>query len=323
MRDVAQTVMIRIANAFYRAGVSSQEYFEKIDVNKDGVLSFEEVAALARFFEPSLSNNDVSAIFVRFDHDGNSLIDGQEFKAAIENTAARRRHQREVAHTVLTRIAVALYHARVSSTQFFEKIDLNKDGALDFLEVEAFVRTFEPSLSNNDILALCLHLDHDGNSLIDEQEFKTAIESAAARKLEMIEPMPVTQDLCKDTNSQNGFIRGKAVQYFCDSRHHWIDCHITMTDPASGAIQVSEKPGCWLWGSALSTKIRIPCIPHDYLESGNILRGEAMQYYCSSRKRWIDCRVTEVDPDTGEIQVSVQPGLWLDPRTDLGVKIRH
>merc|ERR1712046_177561 len=113
--------------------------------------------------------------------------------------------------------------------------------------------------------------------------------------------------------------RGTSVQYYSASRNQWIDCQVTEVDPASGAIQVSVRPGCWLTGSDLSTKIRTP----DHLATGNIHKGDVMQYYSSSWTKWIDCQVTEVDPASGGIQVSVRPGFWLGPDTDLGAKIRY
>merc|ERR1712139_71973 len=39
--------------------------------------------------------------------------------------------------------------------------------------------------------------------------------------------------------------------------------------------------------------------------------GDAAQYYRPSNENWIDCEITDTDPQKG-VQISVKPGVWLN-----------
>merc|ERR1711874_339724 len=52
------------------------------------------------------------------------------------------------------------------------------------------------------------------------------------------------------------WVRGDELQYYSISTDRWLDCQIAEADIDSGAVQVTCRPGYWLQGVELQTKLR-------------------------------------------------------------------
>jgi len=54
----------------------------------------------------------------------------------------------------------------------------------------------------------------------------------------------------------SGYREGQGVLMWSTTFSAWLPCRITCTDQASGAVQVDAKPGYWLRGNELATRIK-------------------------------------------------------------------
>mmetsp|Transcript_26147 Transcript_26147/g.60981 ORF Transcript_26147/g.60981 Transcript_26147/m.60981 type:complete len:1008 (-) Transcript_26147:16-3039(-) len=88
-----------------------------------------------------------------------------------------------------------------------------------------------------DALTLIREMDSNGDGKISFAEFKGALQGKQAEQ------------------SGSWPQKGMPAEYKSASFNQWIPCTVTAVDP-SGAIQVDVKPGYWLQGEELRTKVR-------------------------------------------------------------------
>lgn len=115
------------------------------------------------------------------------------------------------------------------------------------------------------------------------------------------------------------YVMGQVVQYWSSSYSTWVTCSVLAVDPATGAVQVDQKPGYWLQGEELSRRLRAQQPkgrPVAYCQ------GQEVLMWSTSFHTWIPCKVVDVDPGTGAVQVDQKPGFWFRGH-ELETRLKH
>lgn len=77
-------MLSRLQASLTRMGLNPRDLFSRLDVNKDGQISVEELERLTLQLQPDLSRSDRRLFFERVDLDGSGLIDLREFCSIFE-----------------------------------------------------------------------------------------------------------------------------------------------------------------------------------------------------------------------------------------------
>merc|ERR1719291_990943 len=115
------------------------------------------------------------------------------------------------------------------------------------------------------------------------------------------------------------YVMGQVVQYWSSSYNTWVTCSVTAVDPATGAVQIDQKPGYWLQGEELSRRLRAQ---QQRGRPAAYCRGQEVLMWSTSFHTWIPCKVIDVDPGTGAVQVDQKPGYWFRGH-ELDTRLKH
>ncbi|CAD8150319.1 unnamed protein product [Paramecium octaurelia] len=126
------------------------EEFQKFDLNKDGLLTKDELLKVyTTMYTSEQANQEVDAIFSKIDQNGSGKIDYQEF--------------------VLATIDQKKYFNREKLLLLFQQIDRDHSGQLSKLEVKKLLRDMQVPKEKLDQLSK--QLDQDGDGQITQEEF--------------------------------------------------------------------------------------------------------------------------------------------------------
>ena len=97
----------------------NMDLFNQIDLNDDGVISFEKFLEFQHKAEPGMSDEDVRKVFAKLDQDGNGVLDYLEFTAAF--------------------VSFNNTHYLGQIRYLFSQIDKNKNGQISFAEIKDYL----------------------------------------------------------------------------------------------------------------------------------------------------------------------------------------
>jgi calcium-dependent protein kinase len=156
-----------------------------MDANHSGALDRHELRRGLHTLGMDLPVDGIDALLAAFDRSGDGLIDFNEFYSTLVDF-------RKVANTVdeaMRRLALALGgEGRGAMSELLLVLDVNGDGRLSRSELRNGLEALGMRIRGEALDMLMAKLDHDGNGLIDSDEFCTTLESVkSAHGLKFIE----------------------------------------------------------------------------------------------------------------------------------------
>jgi calcium-dependent protein kinase len=149
-----------------------------MDANHSGALDRHELRRGLHTLGMDLPVDGIDALLAAFDRSGDGLIDFNEFYSTLVDF-------RKVANTVdeaMRRLALALGgEGRGAMSELLLVLDVNGDGRLSRSELRNGLEALGMRIRGEALDMLMAKFDHDGNGLIDSDEFCTTLESVNSR----------------------------------------------------------------------------------------------------------------------------------------------
>jgi len=171
-------VLGRIASAIVRTGFSPVQLFQKVDLDRNGRLSWTELEQVILSFQQDLSVTERQAIFRRFDADQTGDIDINEFCRTLDQANG------SALIAVEGKISILGERFRRNGqtvADAFQAFDRNFDGLLTRDEWVRAMRTFAWDLSDAESDAVFRRFDVNGDGYMNIAEFDTFFKDAVAR----------------------------------------------------------------------------------------------------------------------------------------------
>ena len=134
--------------------------FNSWDSNKDGQISFNELKAAVQRSGQRLTDEDINAIFVIGDVDGNGEIDMQEFLGLMLPSTS----------DVVTKFR-SIRKSVKDVQDAFKQFDRDGNGSIDKEELTSALKSSGGNFTQQDVEAIFAAADIDGNGEIDYEEF--------------------------------------------------------------------------------------------------------------------------------------------------------
>lgn len=83
-KSSGQDVLKRIADSLARTDVSPAVLYDRVDSDRSGEISRDELTRLIRMFEPAIDTTELNSAFYHLDRNGDGKIDRREFAAALD-----------------------------------------------------------------------------------------------------------------------------------------------------------------------------------------------------------------------------------------------
>mmetsp|Transcript_68667 Transcript_68667/g.154309 ORF Transcript_68667/g.154309 Transcript_68667/m.154309 type:complete len:417 (-) Transcript_68667:85-1335(-) len=177
-RRLAEDVITRVASAIVRSGHAPQDVFNKLDTDRNGWLSWQELEHLILSFQPDLAFSEKQAVFDRFDRDRSGHVDLNEFCRALQEANA----------TALVSVEDKVkyigdkFKARgLTIYDSFAVFDRNGDGYLTREEWQRAMSVLAPDLHANDVEAVFRRFDVDYDGYMNIAEFQRFFQNALDR----------------------------------------------------------------------------------------------------------------------------------------------
>lgn len=233
-----EEVISKIGEYFLVRGLTLQDAFCYLDVDRSGYISFDELLRALRVCLEGMGGNCVVTseslmpIFERFDTNKDGQLSIQEFslafapstavsKACFDNACQSIQHKPSydaisqgefrTATDLITRIATSLNRNGYTPQQFFAKIDHDHNGWISREELEGVVLRFEPDLSPSERDLIFNLLDRDKDGRLELSELISKFEGVSARAFASVED--VMKVFCKRF-SQQGKTVAEAFRVF-------------------------------------------------------------------------------------------------------------
>jgi len=147
----------------------------------------------------------------------------------------------------------------------FSQADGHQKGYLDKNDIENLLRrpVVQRVLGARDSAQLLHEMDVDGNGAISFEEFKATMQGQSAVQ-HLASQRAGNDPVIRKKRVWAGFAgrrwrpyqEGEEVEYYSVSQEAWVLCLIIAVSVQTGAIQVDVKPGYWIRGVELQTKVR-------------------------------------------------------------------
>mmetsp|Transcript_56571 Transcript_56571/g.106586 ORF Transcript_56571/g.106586 Transcript_56571/m.106586 type:complete len:469 (-) Transcript_56571:88-1494(-) len=170
-------VIGRIASSIHRAGYQPSELFNKVDLDRSGRLSYDELERVITSFQPDLSTTEKHMVFRRFDRDGTMDIDVHEFCTTLAGAHG------ESISTVADKLRSLGEKFKLQSLTFgdaFRAFDIDGDGLLTKAEWQRAINLMAPDISliDQENIYNMFDINKDGfmNTLEFERFFQDCID---------------------------------------------------------------------------------------------------------------------------------------------------
>jgi Ca2+-binding EF-hand superfamily protein len=163
-----------------RQGISPAHFFQKVDLDRNGRLSWEEVKRVVLSFQPDLSLTEQQLLFRKFDRDGNGEIDVNEFCALLNGCRP------EVLLSIESKIRalgekLKTNYGQYSWADMFNMFDQDRDGRLTRVEWLRVGKLLCPDLTEQDLSDVFNRFDVDRNGCLQLVEFENFFREAIER----------------------------------------------------------------------------------------------------------------------------------------------
>jgi len=147
--------------------MSVRESFKKFDTNNDGEISRQEVVQGAASAGLKLSADEIDALFILGDKDGNGEISFSEFAEIMIPTAPER----------IAKLKKC-FRNRSEIESAFRRFDANKDGAISFEEMKNGLNTSGLLFTDQEVEICFAVADTDGDNEVSLSEFVSLLSSS-------------------------------------------------------------------------------------------------------------------------------------------------
>ncbi|RLN90502.1 hypothetical protein DYB28_015903, partial [Aphanomyces astaci] len=172
--------LLDIGKAVLSLDQSLEAVFQSFDTNGDGVLQMDEFEAALTSLGIAMPAALLHKVVAAIDLDGGNTIDYKEFLAAF-SVADMRTDRRGVGDemtwqdTILQQVAGLFYQHRIHIRMCFRLFDQDNSGCIDRDQFRTGIAEFntilDSPLSADQIDALLVHLDKNGDGVISYKEF--------------------------------------------------------------------------------------------------------------------------------------------------------
>lgn len=207
------------------------ELFVQLDVDNDGIVSADDLRNRLGDLWPS---DRVEALI-------QALVDGDEGEVSYEEFMGQVIATTEpVENELLWRL--------------FCEADRQGKGFLDVEDIRALLQrpAIAKVLGGRDPATVLAEIDTRGRGQVSFEEFRLGVQGRAAGPTGVQQRRPLLGPRMRRLS------QGQRAQYYSCTHSDWIPCTIIEVDQASGAVQVDCKPGYWLFGLELQTKLKPP-----------------------------------------------------------------
>jgi len=168
--------------------------FARVDINKDGVLTPDELAATTKALGLNWDEKECSEFISRIDLDGTGKLSMFDFAHVCGAAASKnpKASVEDIIRSSLTSLAQkrevkaqmreqALKSKMRAMDKIFKELDTNKDGQLDLAEFTGAIKRFNLSWSDAEIQDCLGKIDANNNGFIERNEYQAAFYNAAIK----------------------------------------------------------------------------------------------------------------------------------------------
>lgn len=136
----------------------------------------------------------------------------------------------------------------------FSEADQSGKGFLDLDDLKALLErpAVAKILGDRDPADLLSDLSQDGSKQVSFNDFKLAMQGRK-RNVEVDQGIVYFH-----ARKMHGWKVGTELEYYSQTLGMWITCKITGIDTVRGGVQLDCKPGYWILGAELQTRVRKP-----------------------------------------------------------------
>jgi len=208
------------------------ELFLQLDVDNDGIVSADDVRKRLGDLWPE---ERVEGLI-------KALVDGEGGQVSYEEFMGQLIAATEpVENELLWRV--------------FCEVDRKGKGFLDLDDIRALLQrpAIAKVLGGREPEALLAEMDASGNKKVSFASFRNVVHSQVDSSSGERACRPHLHG-----PRRRRFVKGQLARYYSMTHSAWIHCTIIEVDPVSGAVQVDCKPGYWICGVELQTRLRPP-----------------------------------------------------------------
>lgn len=197
---------------------------------------------------------DVAQLFNSLDSDHSGILSKDEFRKGLSGKLAASDIEKliegmvdddgTISYTKFMGHMIA--HKKQSTTQMlfqlFQEIDSDRNGTLDFNEIEQMLKRPQvaAAMGGKTARELMDEMDDNKRGRVNWEEFQKYLDT----RFHGMQP----------------WTAGEAVEYYSGTHQTWVPTKVTAFNPPSGRVMLECKPGAWLDKSIQDKQIRRPVV---------------------------------------------------------------
>jgi len=209
---------------------------------------------------------DLNELFLELDVDNDGIVAAGDLRAALEGKWPQDRIEALIRGLLGSEgelnyeqfmgqlIAATAPAENELLWRVFSEADQTGKGFLDLDDIRALLErpAVAKVLGDREPAELLSEMSQDGSKQVSFEDFKLAMQGQRRG-----------QEHCRRTvhfhmKKMRGWQVGTELEYYSFTLGMWISCRITGIDAARGAVQLDCKPGYWIHGAEMQTRLRKP-----------------------------------------------------------------
>eukprot|EP01117_Protostelium_nocturnum_P008738 TRINITY_DN3132_c0_g1_i2.p1 TRINITY_DN3132_c0_g1~~TRINITY_DN3132_c0_g1_i2.p1 ORF type:complete len:906 (-),score=379.45 TRINITY_DN3132_c0_g1_i2:34-2751(-) len=174
-KDWTESLISKICVKLYETSGDLSKAFQKIDLNSDGCLTYDEFVDALSKQGLGLSNDQLYDLMKSIDKDQSGSIDLGEFTERFQVSFNKIKEEKESwIQKAANEIGNILFREKRTIQAAFSEFDEDKNGALSYREVSLALTRLGVSYSDEEKTKIAAWIDEDGNGEISFKEFRNA-----------------------------------------------------------------------------------------------------------------------------------------------------